>query len=189
MSVVCDKTTGYKSDIAQVLYGPREIAHRVNELARQVSRDYRGLNPVFVGILKGTSFFFADLLRQVTMPCQIDFLAISSYTSGTVSSGAVRLVKDLDFSIEGRHVVMIEDIVDTGLTLRYVMRNLRARRPASLEVCCLLNKPARRLADVDLRYVGFEIPDLFVVGYGLDYNQFYRNLPFIGILDDRIYAS
>ncbi len=179
--------TGYVDDIARVLIGERELAARVAALGRQISRDYAGLDPVLIGILKGTAFFFADLLRAITIACQADFMAISSYQAGTAPSGAVRIVKDLDQSIEGRHVLMVEDVIDTGLTLRYVLRNLRARRPASLEVCCLLNKPARRLVDTPLKYRGFDVPDLFVVGYGLDYNQLYRNLPFVGVLREEIY--
>jgi hypoxanthine phosphoribosyltransferase len=181
--------TGYVEDIARALIGEHELAQRVRAIGREVSSDYAGRDPVLIGILKGTAFFFTDLLREITIPCTTDFLSISSYQAGTAPSGSVRIVKDLDRSIEGRHVLMVEDIIDTGLTLRYVLRNLRARRPASLEVCCLLNKPARRLVDIDLKYCGFDVPDQFVVGYGLDYGQRYRNLPFVGVLREEVYAE
>ena len=167
--------------IAGVLITEQQLQHRVRELAEQISADYACKRPVLVGILRGSTFFLADLLRLVTIPLSIDFLAISSY-AGRDSSGVVRLLKDLDQSITGKHVLLVEDIIDTGLTLSYVLRILRARGPASLEVCTLLNKAARRLVDLPLRYIGFDIPDEFVVGYGLDYNQRYRNLPFIATL-------
>ena len=178
--------TGYREDIADILIGPKEIEYRVTELARRISADYASLDPVLIGVLKGTAFFFGDLFRAVTIPCSIDFLAITPYRTGSAPAGSVRFLKDLDQSIEGRHVLLVEDIIDTGLTLRYVRRNLEARRPASFSVCCLLNKPARRLVETDIRYTGFSIPDRFVVGYGLDYAQRYRNLPFIGVLKAEI---
>jgi hypoxanthine phosphoribosyltransferase len=167
--------------IGGVLISEQELQRRVREIAEQISTDYACKQPVLVGILRGSTFFLADLLRLVSIPLSIDFLAISSYV-GRDSSGVVRLLKDLDQSITGKHVLLVEDIIDTGLTLSYVLRILRARGPASLEVCTLLNKAVRRLVDLPLRYVGFDIPDEFVIGYGLDYNQRYRNLPFIATL-------
>jgi hypoxanthine phosphoribosyltransferase len=137
-----------------------------------------------VGVLKGAVFFMADLVREITVPCEIDFMAVSSYGSGTDSSGVVRILKDLDANIEGRHVVIVEDIVDSGLTLSYLVRNLEARQPASLEVCALLTKPERRKADIECRYVGFEIPNRFVIGYGLDYGERFRSLPYVAALDE-----
>lgn len=167
--------------IAERLIPESQLQTRVRALAGEISRDYTGKEPVLVGILRGSIMFLADLLRYVSIPVTIDFLAISSYV-GRDSSGVVRLLKDLDRSITGQHVLLVEDIIDTGLTLSYVLRSLRTRQPASLEVCTLLNKPARRLVEQPIKYVGFDIPDHFVVGYGLDYNQRYRNLPFIGVL-------
>ncbi|MBI3971288.1 MAG: hypoxanthine phosphoribosyltransferase [Chloroflexi bacterium] len=167
--------------IAEIRISEAQLQARVCELADALSADYAGKCPVLVGILRGSIMFLADLLRYLDMPLEIDFLAISSYV-GRDSSGVVRLLKDLDRSITGKHVVLVEDIIDTGLTLNYVLRILRARAPASLEVCSLLDKPARRLVEQQIKYVGFHIPDVFVVGYGLDYNQRYRNLPFIGSL-------
>jgi len=167
--------------IAEVVIDEARLQARIGELGAQIARDYAWKNPVLVGILRGSIMFVADLLRQLDIPASLDLLAISSY-SGRDSSGVVRLIKDLDHPIEGKHVLIVEDIIDTGLTLNYVLRSLRTRSPASLEVCTLLSKPARRLIDLPVRYVGFEIPDVFVVGYGLDYNQRYRNLPFLGAL-------
>lgn len=167
--------------VKDVLITEPQLQRRVRELAAQLSADYAGREPVLIGILRGSVVFLADLLRHVEGPVKIDFLAISSYVGGD-SSGVVRLLKDLDLSITGEHVVLVEDIIDTGLTLNYVLRVLGTRNPASLEVCTLLNKPRARLIDRPLRYVGFEIPDSFVIGYGLDYNQRYRNLPYISML-------
>ena len=148
----------------------------------------RGTTPqsdlLLIGVLKGAVFFMADLIRTLTVECEIDFMAVSSYGNSTDSSGVVRILKDLDASIEGRHVVVIEDIVDSGLTLSYLMRNLEARNPASVEVCALLTKPDRRVADIECRYVGFEIPNRFAIGYGLDYAERYRNLPYVAALDE-----
>jgi hypoxanthine phosphoribosyltransferase len=169
------------ASISSVLVAEQELQRRVREIAAQIDADYAGQTPMLVGILRGSVMFLADLLRYVTIPVTVDFLAISSY-SGRDSSGVVRLLKDLDHSVTGKHVLLVEDIIDTGLTLRYVLRTLRTREPASLEVCTLLSKPARRLIDHQLKYVGFDVPDVFVIGYGLDYNQRYRNLPFIGCL-------
>lgn len=169
-------------EIAAVLVTPEQLSRRVDELARQISADYAGKELFLVGVLKGAVFFLADLARRLTVPCTLDFMAVSSYGSSTDSSGVVRILKDLDSEIEGRHVLIVEDIIDSGLTLNYLLKNLRSRKPASLEVCTLLTKPARRRAQIDCRYVGFEIPNEFVVGYGLDYAERYRTLDFIGVL-------
>jgi hypoxanthine phosphoribosyltransferase len=157
---------------------------RIAELGREISDDYQGRDLLLLGVLKGAVFFLADLMRHLTVPCEIDFMAISSYGASTDSSGVVRILKDLDINIEGRHVLVVEDIIDSGLTLSYLMRNLESRNPATIEVCALLTKPARREIDVQVRYTGFEIPNKFVIGYGLDFAERYRNLPYVGVLHD-----
>ena len=167
--------------IGEVLIAEAPLQRRVRDIGRRISVDYAGKDLLLVGLLRGSTMFLADLLRYVDIAVAIDFMATTSYV-GRDSSGVVRLLKDLDHPIEGKHVVVVEDIIDTGLTLNYVLRTLRARQPASLEVCTLLNKPARRLIELPIKYTGFDIPDAFVVGYGLDYNQRYRNLPHIGVL-------
>jgi hypoxanthine phosphoribosyltransferase len=169
--------------VAEVLIEEDALRSRVVELGDEISRDYDGRELLLIGVLKGAVFFMADLMRQLTIPCEIDFMAISSYGASTDSSGVVRILKDLDINIEGREVLVVEDIIDSGLTLSYLMRNLEAREPASLEVCALLTKPERREIDVPVRYVGFEIPNRFVIGYGLDFGERYRNLPYVGVLD------
>lgn len=166
----------------EVLLSEETIRQRVRELAADISRDYRGRTPVLIGILKGAVTFLADLMRALDVPCHLDFMAISSYGSGTQTSGVVKILKDLDEPIEGRDVIIVEDIVDSGLTLLYLTENLRTRRPASLRVCVLLDKYERRQVNVDLHYVGFTIPDRFVVGYGLDYAEDFRYLPYVGVL-------
>jgi hypoxanthine phosphoribosyltransferase len=158
----------------------------VAELGAEVSADYQGRDLLLIGVLKGAVFFMADLMRHLTVPCEVDFMAISSYGDQTDSSGVVRILKDLDINMEGRHVLVVEDIIDSGLTLSYLMRNLESREPATLEVCALLTKPARREIDVPVRYVGFEIPNRFVVGYGLDFAERYRNLPYVAVLSDEL---
>lgn len=175
--------------IEHKLYTEEQIAARVNSLGAQISLDYQGLDLLLVGVLRGVAVFMGDLVRAITVPMEVDFIAISSYGSSTRSSGVVRILKDLDENVTGRHVLVIEDIIDTGLTLSYLMRTLLERRPASLEICTLLDKPARRLVDVPVKYSGFTIPDKFVVGYGLDYAQKYRNLPFIGVLKPEVYSQ
>ena len=175
--------------IAAVLVPPEELARRVDDLASEISRDYAGEELLLVGVLKGAVFFMADLARRITVPCALDFMAVSSYGSSTDSSGVVRILKDLDTEIEGRHVLIVEDIIDSGLTLSYLLKNLRSRKPASLEICALLTKPARRRTNIECRYVGFEIPDEFVVGYGLDYAERYRTLDFIGVLTPEAAAA
>ena len=170
------------SKVGEILVQPDELAHRVRELAEEISADYAGKDVLLIGVLKGAVFFLADLMRQLEVDCEVDFMAVSSYGSSTDSSGVVRILKDLDAAIEGRHVLIVEDIVDSGLTLQYLMRTLEARKPASLEVCALLTKPERRKVELPTRYVGFEIPNRFVVGYGLDHAERYRNLPYVAAL-------
>ncbi len=173
-------------DIQQVFVTSDALQKRVRELGQAISRDYRGKNPVLVGALKGVIFFMADLLRAITIPVEVDFMAISSYTSEARDRGVVRVTKDLDVPITGRHVLFVEDVVDTGLTLNYLVNNLRARQPASLEVCVLFNKSTHRLMSLPVRYKGFDLPDYFVVGYGLDHHERYRNLPYVGILKPEV---
>jgi hypoxanthine phosphoribosyltransferase len=170
--------------IGETLVAREDLQRRVAELGGEVSRDYAGRDLVMVGVLKGAVLFLADLMRNIEVPCEVDFMAVSSYGSQTDSSGVVRILKDLDAPIEGRHVLIVEDIIDSGLTLHYLMRNLRARSPASLEVCALLTKPERLRVDLSPRYIGFEIPNRFAIGYGLDYGERYRSLPYVAALDE-----
>jgi len=172
--------------VGEVLIGEAALGARIEELGAEVSDDYRGRDLLLIGVLKGAVFFMADLMRAIDIPCEVDFMAVSSYGAGVDSSGVVRILKDLDLSIEGRNVLVVEDIVDSGLTLSYLLRTLEAREPASLEVCALMTKPERRESDVHCRYVGFEIPNRFVIGYGLDFAERYRNLPFVGVLRDEL---
>jgi hypoxanthine phosphoribosyltransferase len=178
--------TELEQAIGEVLVDEESLRLRVAELGEEISTDYAGRDLLLVGVLKGAVFFMADLMRQLTVPCEVDFMAISSYGAASDSSGVVRILKDLDIPLENRHVLVVEDIIDSGLTLSYLMRNLRARRPASLEICALLTKPARREIDIPVRYVGFEIPNRFVVGYGLDFAERYRNLPYVGVLQEDV---
>jgi hypoxanthine phosphoribosyltransferase len=171
-------------NIGEVLVGAEELQARVAELGAEINRDYAGRDLVMIGVLKGAVLFLADLMRELEIPCEVDFMAVSSYGSATDSSGVVRILKDLDASIAGRDVLLVEDIVDSGLTLHYLLRNLRAREPRSLEVCALLTKPERRRVDLPIRYVGFEIPNRFAIGYGLDHGQRYRNLRFVAALQE-----
>jgi hypoxanthine phosphoribosyltransferase len=175
--------------ISEVIFTAEEIQQRVMELGHAISHDYEGRRPLFVGVLKGVFPFMADLLRAVTIPVEVDFMAITSYSSEARDHGYVRLQKDLDEPIDGRHVLFIEDVIDTGLTLNYLLQNLKARRPASLKVCTLFDKPKRRLIQFPIQYKGFELPDRFVVGYGLDYRELYRNLPFVGLLKATVLQS
>lgn len=170
--------------IGEVLVGREDLQRRVAELGAEVSRDYADRDLVMVGVLKGAVLFLADLMRHIEVPCEVDFMAVSSYGSQTDSSGVVRILKDLDAPIEGRDVLIVEDIIDSGLTLHYLMRNLRARNPASLEVCSLLTKPDRLRVDLSPKYIGFEIPNRFAIGYGLDHAQRYRNLDYVAALTD-----
>ena len=168
--------------IGEILVQADDLQHRITEMAAEVSRDYMGRDLLLIGVLKGAVFFLSDLMRQLDIPCEVDFMAVASYGSSTDSSGVVRILKDLDAPLEGRNVLIVEDIVDSGLTLQYLMRTLQARGPASIEVCALLTKPERRKVDTPARYVGFEIPDKFAIGYGLDYAERYRNLPYVATL-------
>ena len=168
--------------IGKILVQQDELAHRVLELGKDISRDYAGRDLFLVGVLKGAVFFLSDLMRHIDVPCELDFMAVASYGSSTDSSGVVRILKDLDAPIEGREVLIVEDIVDSGLTLQYLLRTLEARGPATLEVCALLTKPSRRTVDLPVRYTGFEIPDKFAIGYGLDHAERYRNLPYVAAL-------
>ncbi len=177
-----DKDNELVNDIQQVYVSAEELQHKVSELGRQISQDYKDKSPILVGALKGMICFMADLLRAISIPVEVDFIAISSYSPEARDQGLVRVVKDLDRVITGRHVIFVEDVIDTGLTLNYLMNNLRARQPASLEVCTLFNKDERRIIEIPIRYKGFDLPDYFVVGYGLDHHERYRNLPFVGIL-------
>ncbi len=170
--------------IGEILVPADDLARRVRELAAEISRDYAGKDLVLIGVLKGAVFFLADLMRALEIHCELDFMAVASYGSATKSSGVVRILKDLDAVIEGRDVLIVEDIVDSGLTLQYLLRNLAARNPRSLEVCALLIKPERRQVELSTRYVGFEIPDRFAIGYGLDHDERYRNLPFVAALKE-----
>jgi hypoxanthine phosphoribosyltransferase len=171
-----------ESDVGDILVQRDELEHRVRELGAEISRDYADRELLLVGVLKGAVFFLADLMRHLDVVCEVDFMAVSSYGASTDSSGVVRILKDLDAPIEGRDVLIVEDIVDSGLTLSYLFRMLRARGPASLEVCALLTKPQRREIDLPIRYVGFEIPNRFAIGYGLDYAERFRNLPYVAVL-------
>ena len=173
------------SEIGEILVQPDDLRRKVAELGRQISADYEGRDLLLVGVLKGAVFFLSDLMREITVPCEVDFMAVASYGSATDSSGVVRILKDLDASIEGRDVLIVEDIVDSGLTLQYLLRNLMGRGPASVEVCALLTKPDRRKIELEARYVGFEIPDRFAIGYGLDHAERFRNLPYVAALAER----
>ncbi len=170
--------------IGKILVGAEDLNRRVGELADEINRDYAGRDLLLIGVLKGAVFFVSDLMRRLTIPVEVDFMAVASYGSATRSSGVVRILKDLDAVIEDRHVLIVEDIVDSGLTLQYLLRNLAGRHPASLEVCALLIKPERRKVDLQTRYVGFEIPDEFAIGYGLDHAERYRNLPYVAALEE-----
>ncbi|HEY6151910.1 MAG TPA: hypoxanthine phosphoribosyltransferase [Gaiellaceae bacterium] len=172
--------------VGEVLIDEDALSSRVAELGAEVSVDYEGRDLLLIGVLKGAVFFMADLMRHIAVPCEVDFMAISSYGDSTDSSGIVRILKDLDINIEGRDVLVVEDIIDSGLTLSYLMRNLESREPASLEVCALMTKPDRREIDVPVRYIGFEIPNRFVVGYGLDFGERYRNLTYVDVLSEEL---
>ena len=176
-----------RTDIERILISEEEIQKKVAEMGKKISEDFRDKDPLFVGVLKGCFIFMADLMRYVDIRCSMDFMAVSSY-SGTSSTGAVKINKDLSEDIEGRHVIIVEDILDSGVTLSYLKQYLMVRKPASISIATLMDKPARRKADIYADYSCFEIPDAFVVGYGLDYNERYRNLPYIGVLKPEIYS-
>ncbi len=177
-----------ENDVGEVLISQEQIREKTKELGRRIAQDYEGKNPLLICVLKGGLMFLADLMREIHMPLEIDFMAVSSYGDATESSGVVRILMDLERNIRGRHVLIVEDIIDTGRTLNYIIENLHTRGPASIKVCTLLDKPARRLLDIPLDYVGFEIPDRFVIGYGLDFGEIYRNLPFVGVLKPELYS-
>jgi len=174
-------------DVEKVLYTEVALKERIAELGRRMTVDYQGKNPVFIGVLKGSFMFMADLMRTIDLPCEVEFMAVSSYGNKSETTGAVRITQDLDMDIENRHAIIVEDILDSGLTLNYLINYLNGRKPASIEICTLLDKPERRRAQVSPKYTGFTIPDAFVVGYGLDFAQRYRNLPYIGILKPEVY--
>jgi hypoxanthine phosphoribosyltransferase len=176
-------------DVKEVLITSDQIEAKVREIGARITEDYSGEKPLLVGVLRGAVVIMSDLMRNIDLQCELDFMDISSYGSGSSSSGVVRILKDLEEDITDRHVLIVEDIIDTGLTLSYLMRSLQARKPASLEVCALLSKPSRRRAELDVRYLGFEVPDEFVVGYGLDYAGAYRNLPDICVLKPEVFAA
>lgn len=176
-------------DIEKVLFTEEELSSRIGAIAEEINRDYAGRAPMLISVLRGSFIFMADLTRKITLPCTVDFMSVSSYGSGTSSSGQVQITKDLSDDIEGKDILVVEDILDSGNTLSYLLEILKARRPASMKLCTLLDKPSRRVKDVRVDYSGFSIPDHFVVGYGLDYAEKYRNLPYIGILKPSVYGG
>ena len=178
-----------QQDIQRILFSQEEIDRRLGELAAEINRDYAGKEPMLISVLRGSFVFMADLTRKIDLPCTVDFMAVSSYGKGTTSSGQVQITKDLSDDIEGKDILVVEDILDSGNTLNYLMKLLQARHPASIRLCALLDKPERRVVPVQADYVGFTIPDEFVVGYGLDYAEKYRNLPYIGVLKPSVYES
>lgn len=178
-----------KQDIEKVLLSEEEIAAKVKELGAQIAKDYADKNPLIVSVLRGSFVFMADLVRAIDVPCTVDFMSVSSYGSGTTSSGEVKITKDFDVSIEGRHLIIVEDILDSGRTLSYLMKTLKARGAASIALCTFLDKPDRRVVPVEVAYKGFTVPDAFIVGYGLDYDQRYRNLPYVGVLKPSVYEG
>lgn len=178
-----------KNDIERILFTEAELKTRVAELGAQITADYQGKKPIIISILRGSYIFMADLTRSIDLPITVDFMAVSSYGAGTTSSGQVKIVKDLSENIEGRDVIVVEDILDSGNTLSYLLEILKARHVASIKLCTLLDKPSRRVKDVHADYVGYTVPDYFVVGYGLDYAEYYRNLPYIGVLKPEVYEG
>ena len=178
-----------KNDIQEVLFSEQQLADKVAELGARISADYAGKDPLIVSVLKGSYVFMADLTRRISIPCNVDFMAVSSYGAGTKTTGEVQIIKDIGSKIDGRHLIIVENILDSGVTLSFLMKVLKARGAASIRLCTLLSKPERRKVDVPVDYLGFEIPDAFVVGYGLDYAEKYRNLPYIGILKPSVYGG
>lgn len=175
------------NDVKEVLFSEEQLAEKVKELGKQISEDYKGEEVLVIGILKGANVFMSDLIRKIHIPIELDFMAVSSYGASTQSSGVVKIMKDLDYSIEGKNVLIIEDIIDTGLTLHYLQENLLSRGPKSFKICTLLDKPERRKAAINVDYKGFDIPDEFIVGYGIDYAEKYRNLPYVASLKEEVY--
>jgi len=182
-------TSSVHDDVEEILLDAGQLERRIIELGAEVAADYAGMSPVLISVLKGSIVFLADLVRRIDLPLSIDIMEVSSYGAATESTGQVRILKDLSQPIEGRHVLVVEDIIDTGLTLNYLLRYLRDKSPASLKICCLLDKPARRLTEIEIDYRGFTIPDRFVVGYGLDFDERYRNLPYVGVLRPAVYLT
>lgn len=178
-----------RNDVKEILYSEVQLNERVEELAARISADYRDKDLLLIGVLKGANVFMCDLMRKISFPIQIDFIAASSYGHSTESSGVVKILKDLDYSIEGKDVIIVEDIIDTGLTLHYLVDNFKSRKPNSLEICTLLDKPERRIANLEVKYIGYKIPDEFIVGYGIDYAERYRNLPYIATLKESVYTK
>jgi len=178
-----------KDDIEKIYFSKEDLANKVAELGRKISEDYAGQEIFAVGILKGAVVFFSDLVRAINVPVQLDFMIASSYGDGTASSGTVKILKDLDYDIEGKNVIIIEDIIDSGTTMNYLLKYFKGRNPASVKLCALMSKPSRRKVEVPIDYCGYEVPDEFLVGYGLDYAEKYRNLPYIGVLKKEIYAE
>ena len=178
-----------EKDIDHILFSEEQLKARVREIAGQIDRDFAGKEPMLISVLRGSFIFMADLMRSITLPCTVDFMAVSSYGAGTTSSGQVKITKDLSESIEGRDIIVVEDILDSGNTLSYLLQILQARHPASMKLCTLLDKPDRRIKPVHVDYSGFSIPDEFVVGYGLDFDERYRNLPYIGVLKPEAYMK
>ena len=179
----------FENDIQEVLFSEEQLKNRVNEIARQIEKDYAGKEIMLISVLRGSFIFMADLCRAIKLPCTLDFMSVSSYGKGTTSSGQVQITKDLSEDITGRHVIVVEDILDSGNTLSYLLKILENRHPASIRLCTLLDKPDRRVKPVEVHYSGFSIPDAFVVGYGLDYAERYRNLPYIGVLKPEVYGG
>ncbi|NFA41801.1 hypoxanthine phosphoribosyltransferase [Clostridium botulinum] len=178
-----------REDIQEILFDEETLNKKIKEIAEKISVDYKGRELVVVGILKGSVLFAAELIKNISIPCEIDFMAVSSYGNSTETSGVVRILKDLDYSIEGKDILLVEDIVDSGVTLSYLLKYLKARKANTIEIVSLLNKSARRKAEVYAKYIGFEVPDAFIVGYGIDYAEKYRNLPFIGVLKPGVYEK
>lgn len=177
-----------ENDIKEILYDEEELRKKIKEMGKKISEDYKGKDLILIGVLKGSVIFMADLMKEINIPCNMDFMAVSSYGNSSETSGVVRILKDLDFEIENRDVLIVEDIIDSGITLRYLVDYLKGRKPASIEIVCLLNKQERRKADINVKYIGFDVPDYFIVGYGLDYAEKYRNLPYIAILKEEVYS-
>ena len=178
-----------REDIKEILFSEEDLSKKVKELGAQISKDYEGKDLLVVGVLKGSVLFASDLIKNITIPCEIDFMAVSSYGNSTETSGVVRILKDLDHSIEGKHVLIVEDIVDSGITLNYLLKYLKARKAESIEIVSLLNKPERRTVELNVKYIGFEVPNKFIVGYGIDYAEKYRNLPYIAVLKEEVYKK
>lgn len=176
-----------REDIERILLTEETLRDKIRTIGKAISEDYKGRDLVLIGVLKGSVLFMGDLMKEVTIHCSMEFMAVSSYGNSTQTSGVVRILKDLDYPIEGKDIIIVEDIIDSGVTLKYLIEYLKGRKPNSIEVACLLNKPDRRKAEIDVKYLGFDVPDYFLVGYGLDYAEKYRNLPFIGILKEDVY--